>query len=518
MARSKKTNGKTGKPRAAAPVSSVSDSVSDITENPTTPGAASAGGTATDGARMDQGPATPTAKQTKRRPPSRMGPTGKPLETPAEVTETPASQPVAGAMPKVKRSRKATAGAAASDTPSDGASSDDASPDNNASDPTSEPQTGGSDGPPPAVYPTPATQPEPQPRRGGFFPMVLGGLVAGLIGYGAAQYVGPDGWPFGRQATDTGATTGQDTQAQLDALRAEVEAATQRSTALEAEVTSLGGKVSDGTAPLVDRIDALQIATEDTDERLAALEDRPEPQAEVAPATQKALTDLGSRLDEGLATVNDTLAATRNDQEALRGTVTELAGRVDALESGLESRLSEVSEVRESAEAAESRARRQAALADIQAALTSGAPYQEPVSTLGAESTDEIPQALTAAAPDGVPTLAELQDRFPDAARDALGSSIKATAGSDPVSRFGAFLRTQTGARSLSARDGDDPDAVLSRAQDAMNQGQLETALAELEALPEEGRAAMSDWLTDAEGRLAVVNAFDDYSASLTQN
>ena len=455
-----------------------------------------------------------------------MGPTGKPLAPATETTGGPdaSSQPVAGAMPKVKRSRKASAPGAGSSAA--GATTDYAKADNGASDTAthstdtpSPAQNDDTDTSPPAVYPTPATQPDPQPRRGGFFPMVLSGIVAGLIGYGAAQYVGPDGWPFGRQAAAPDTEIAQDIQAQLDTLRTEVEAATQRSTALEAELASLGGRVSDGTAPLVDRLDALQIATEETDQRLATLETRPDPQPEgVSPATQDALSALQGRVDDGLATVNDALAGTQQDQEALRGTVTELAGRVDALESGLESRLNEVSEVRESAEAAESRARRQAALADIQAALTSGAPYQEPVSTLGAESTDEIPQALTAAAPDGVPTLAELQDSFPDAARDALGTSIKATAGSDPVSRFGAFLRTQTGARSLSARDGDDPDAVLSRAQDAMNQGQLETALAELEALPEEGRAAMSDWLTDAEGRLAVVTAFDDYSASLTQN
>ena len=63
-------------------------------------------------------------------------------------------------------------------------------------------------------------------------------------------------------------------------------------------------------------------------------------------------------------------------------------------------------------------------------------------------------------------------------------------------------------------KEGDSPDAVLSRAEASLGEGDLETALNELEALPPEGRAAMSDWLEQAELRLSVVTAIDELTAT----
>ena len=50
---------------------------------------------------------------------------------------------------------------------------------------------------------------------------------------------------------------------------------------------------------------------------------------------------------------------------------------------------------------------------------------------------------------------------------------------------LGAFLQNQLGGRSVVPREGDDPDAVLSRVGAAVEAGDLSTALTEIESLPE---------------------------------
>ncbi|PKP84319.1 MAG: hypothetical protein CVT80_08855, partial [Alphaproteobacteria bacterium HGW-Alphaproteobacteria-2] len=111
-------------------------------------------------------------------------------------------------------------------------------------------------------------------------------------------------------------------------------------------------------------------------------------------------------------------------------------------------------------------------------------------------------------------TLAELRRAFPEAARAGLAAALQATAGDGLGARAVGFLRTQVGARSLDPRAGDDPDAVLSRAEAALDAGALADALAELQALPVAGRAAMAEWLARAEARQAAGDALDTLAAT----
>ena len=67
-----------------------------------------------------------------------------------------------------------------------------------------------------------------------------------------------------------------------------------------------------------------------------------------------------------------------------------------------------------------------------------------------------------------------------------------------PAAASGAFLRTQMQARSLTPQEGSTPDAVLSRAEAALGGGDVAATLAELDALPAEGRAAMQGWIDEA--------------------
>ena len=119
---------------------------------------------------------------------------------------------------------------------------------------------------------------------------------------------------------------------------------------------------------------------------------------------------------------------------------------------------------------------------------------------------------------DGVPTLASLQEKFPEAARVALAAARSEGVAGEESTGLGAFLRTQFDVRSTSPREGTDADAVLSRAEAAVRTGRLSDALAEISALPEVSRAAMSDWLAQAEARASAVAAADILSSTLTDN
>jgi hypothetical protein len=62
-------------------------------------------------------------------------------------------------------------------------------------------------------------------------------------------------------------------------------------------------------------------------------------------------------------------------------------------------------------------------------------------------------------------------------------------------------------ARSVIPREGDDPDAVLSRAEAAVKGGDIDVALTELEALPEVAQEAMADWTAKARLRAEALGA-----------
>jgi hypothetical protein len=50
----------------------------------------------------------------------------------------------------------------------------------------------------------------------------------------------------------------------------------------------------------------------------------------------------------------------------------------------------------------------------------------------------------------------------------------------------------------LTPRDGDDPDAILSRAEAALGRGDTQATLALIDTLPPAGRAAFDTWATTA--------------------
>jgi hypothetical protein len=131
--------------------------------------------------------------------------------------------------------------------------------------------------------------------------------------------------------------------------------------------------------------------------------------------------------------------------------------------------------------------------------LDSGAPYPSAIAALAGA---DIAVVLTDNASAGLPSLQALQASFPDSARTALEAALRANMGESWSERVGNFLRTQVGVRSLTPRDGPDPDAILSRAEAALTAGDVAQALAEIATLPTPAQDALSAWRVQAQLRL----------------
>ena len=190
------------------------------------------------------------------------------------------------------------------------------------------------------------------------------------------------------------------------------------------------------------------------------------------------------------------------------------AGAVDtaAIQAMMADAQAAADKIKAEAEETSSLARAKLALAEVQAALDSGAPYAMALAGLA-----DVPAALSDHAQTGLPTLAGLTEAFPEAARTALDAALRADMGQSWADRATNFLRTQTGARSTTARAGTDPDAVLSRAEAALRAHDLATALTEIAALPAPALAEMAAWQALAETRLAGETAVAGLAAALGQ-
>ncbi len=303
----------------------------------------------------------------------------------------------------------------------------------------------------------------PETSSGGFFPLLMGGVVAGAIGYGVATYFQPE--------DETAALTAkiEDQSAAIEALQARLNDLPAPDTSgLEAQIADVSSDLGAQLAGLEDRV--------------AQVERQPNADgtlSETALAAYRAeLDELQTKLLSAATQAGDDLAAARAEAERLE------------------------QEALEAAEAAKARA----AINRVATAVETGAPFADALADL-----DDVPAALSDAAETGVATNAQLTADFSAVARAALATA-RAEGASDDASGLGGFLRSQFDVRSTTPQDGPGPDAVLSRAEAAVKEGRMADALAEIEALPEVARAEMTDWTAQAQERADVLAAIASLS------
>jgi len=333
-----------------------------------------------------------------------------------------------------------------------------------------------------------------------FMPMLLGGVLSGAIGFGAASYYFMNRPSEVEQNLAKVQATQENQQAALKDVTAQVsglpEAVAKAQTAL-ADLSEVSNSKDESlSAGLSDLAAKLQ----DIDARLTTLEKRP--------VAEGAMTsEAAAAYERELQTMRDLLATQRADIEKLAA---EATARIEGVAQ-------QAAEAEKSAEQTAKATAVKVAVAQLQSALDNGGAFEATVTNL-AEAGVDVPQVLKDAAKGGVPTLLDLQETYPQAARAGLAASVKATTGDGVGDKIGAFFRSQVGARSLAPREGDDPDAVLSRAEAALGKGDIAGVIALVGALPEEGQAAMAGWVKQAETRLQAVEAVRALADSLNGN
>lgn len=332
-------------------------------------------------------------------------------------------------------------------------------------------------------------------KKGGFGAALLGGVIAAGLGFVAGRgeildpYL-PDALKSNNNSeaiTAVGLAQSElsdalaAVQARIDGLNLpDLGPVTEDLTMLSEQVAPL----ADGLSDALVRLEAIEGQIAPLTTRLGDLEKRP---------ITEGVSDLAIDAYEAeLARLQDSLATQREEVE-------NMVAEAKALDAA--------------SAAAALAASAQSAVARLKVGLDAGDAIDaglEELRGLGVA----IPDALTEAA-GGVPTLQALIADYAPAARAALAEARAEAKGSGGVL---AYVQRQLGARSVTPREGDDPDAILSRVEAAVTSGQLEQALAELAALPDSARAALADWEAAATARLTAIRAADALAQSLNSN
>ena len=333
----------------------------------------------------------------------------------------------------------------------------------------------------------------------GLFGFMFAGLLVALASFGGAQYSSGN-WPFERIATDFEArlATQSDEISALNALIASYDDTTALQD-LQAQI--------DGMRTIVTDLAALQVEIEqlfgiqnETIDRVAALEGKLTSQSGINPAANAEIT----RYATALKLVQTQISEQNNAIAEQRAGIAELSAAVELTQQETKS--------------ATHQSLTDGTISQVIGALESGAPFAFAIA--GLQDFDNLlTPALVAAAPYGVPTADALARAFPEQSRTALiAARTTSTSQASGSNRVGDFLRSQLGMRSITPRAGNDPDAVLSRAEAAIQAGQVSNALSALTALPDSARTSMAGWIEQAELRQAAQLAVAALSQQLQKD
>lgn len=302
-------------------------------------------------------------------------------------------------------------------------------------------------------------------------PALIGGALCVGLGYAGANFLKPEGWPF------PGANTGA-IEARFEKLEADLAAAQTRSADLTSELNASQSALSENLTAQIDAIDIaasvapLQSALKDLSTRVTTVEAAPVAEAVVSPeataAYERQLADMRALLDAEVARLTDAKIAAEHEEE---------------------------------------NAAKASAAARLQEAVATGMPFSDILANIEMD----VPAALSQHAGAGVASLQVLADEFSSAADIAIVETAKIETPDQTL--IDKFLRTQLGMRSLTPQDGMTPDAILSRAEQAIRDIDLQAALDEISTLPDVGQAALADWTARATSRLEVTTALSSMLA-----
>ena len=109
--------------------------------------------------------------------------------------------------------------------------------------------------------------------------------------------------------------------------------------------------------------------------------------------------------------------------------------------------------------------------------------------------------ALRDYAASGVPTLAQLTERFPSVANQIVAAASGVGPDAGIADRLMASARSLVKVRPVGEVEGDDPGAVAARMEVALHDGDLDRVTAEWDKLPEASKQASSGFMADLKAR-----------------
>jgi hypothetical protein len=191
----------------------------------------------------------------------------------------------------------------------------------------------------------------------------------------------------------------------------------------------------------------------------------------------------------------------------LAGDTSDLAPQLTTLDqriAKLEAALPELSTAIDRSSASAKSGAAAIAFANLRNAVTAGRPYAAELAALKSLVPDPGDLgALPSHAETGIPTVAALAATLTTLAESSAAPA--APAGTSILDSMMASAKSAISIRRVgSDATGNEPAAVLARADAALKQGDLATAIKEVESLPAPTRDACAGWLADAQARASA--------------
>ncbi|SMH57235.1 carph-isopro domain-containing protein [Azospirillum agricola] len=379
----------------------------------------------------------------------------------------------------------------------DGAKTDEAKPDIPKATSYTKPEDVG---PPRIATATPAPSAYlDEPRSGGGFATALS-IVALLVGAAALAepWWGPrlPGWPATAAAPATPAAVAPPAD---PALRAQVQQLADRLGKLEQRPAAPAGDGAATAAPA--DTSGLEASLRQLAERIDGLEKRPV----AAPAEPAEPDPRVGQLTERFGAIEQRLTAVAGNSQAAQ----DLRRDLDAVKQQIATVNQTVETRRDAATAAQALV---LAAGQLRSSLAAGQPFQQDLQGVRALGIADagVTQPLDTVAPfaaKGIPTQAQLTDRFRPLASEIVRAAERGD-GSTWIDQVTGKLATLvTVRRQGGGVVGTSPDAIVARAEAAVNENNLAKAVEELSALQGAGAATAAPWLADAKARLAADQA-----------
>lgn len=274
---------------------------------------------------------------------------------------------------------------------------------------------------------------------------------------------------------------------------------TQEIATLSARIETLAARPMPAADPggLGARIDRLTAAIGEAEQRLAAVEKRPEPKAPDLSSVNQRTAAIEGTLKELRTGLSDIKRIAEEAPEAASSQVADkLAGRI----GGLEDRIAALTAARAAQPANADLAAAIVSLNALGTSLRSGKPFANELgaarSQLGERTAKLTPLEPFAAT--GLPTIETLEKQFSELAPKILS-------GPEPDGNF--FERLMTNAsrlvqvRPVGEPAGNSVGAIVARAETKLGSRDLSGAIAEVESLPEAEKAVAAKWLAAARQR-----------------